>query len=396
MDKFDELEKLAKLKEQWILTEDEFVHEKQRVLGGWTTVAAKARETESIDRSNPECLKLPTYHDSSKDGPFAMFLSHRGRITRSQWIGRMLILLVLMVPGSIIREMNLDYSVMSLIERMPYVAGLILYFLAFYGVFAITSKRFHDFNTRGILQVIPVYGLIAPLFKSGNGVDNRYGPPREYSNVPENVRDWLSPWFAWAFIALIAVIIITTAIMAYFWTASESEPSANMGTKVMDSSESLPGGHTTANSKLSTDEWIKYNSVDYGFVAEFPSVPQEKNENTEDGRGFLTVQSKEGESTFFVYVTRFDSELDSSMIDGNLIRKLTESYGTISTFSAGRAITSEWVTTIGFTASFSEGQKLEGKYVFVGRMLYAVQIGYEKSTARHVLSDRFLSSFSLK
>ena len=44
------------------------------------------------------------------------------------------------------------------------LALMIVWFSSFYGWFAVTAKRFHDFDTTGWAQIIPIYGNLAPMF----------------------------------------------------------------------------------------------------------------------------------------------------------------------------------------------------------------------------------------
>jgi len=59
--KYEELEKLAKLKEQWILSEDEFNTEKNKILSSVN------------NSSNNNYSEMKTYYDNSEDNIFQNF-----------------------------------------------------------------------------------------------------------------------------------------------------------------------------------------------------------------------------------------------------------------------------------------------------------------------------------
>ena len=104
--------------------------------------------------------------------------SPEGRIRRSTYFERMLIVLVLLEISSMVPE-----------DFLETLSGILIYAvinLTLCGFLIIQgSKRMHDINVSGWYQLIPIYGLIL-AFTDGTPGDNKYGKnPKEVGTKTE-------------------------------------------------------------------------------------------------------------------------------------------------------------------------------------------------------------------
>lgn len=168
---FEELEKIAKLKEQWILSQEEFEIEKKKILS-W--------EDNNKNNSwywNMNYKSLPTYIDNSNHDFFQKFFSHKWRMNRGEYLIYLSIsfLPTLLIVGFLgfFRESK---------ELIPIVwTGFIIYtFIWIYAIYILTIKKLHDIDTSWWLSII--VNIFAPistfilLFIPWTKWDNKYGP----------------------------------------------------------------------------------------------------------------------------------------------------------------------------------------------------------------------------
>lgn len=201
---FEELEKLAKLKEQWILSEEEFEVEKKKILS-W--------ESESIKSSpwgHTETSTSKTYHDSSNDTFFQKIFSSKWRINRREYfvyyillmLFYFLVIFILAIFSEYILKEEISEGLINALAWLLYITYLI-----------ISIKRLHDANYRGWWILFPWVWVVLP-FVSWTKWDNRFW---NESKVNDNI---LNPLFI---VSLFILIIWFIGIIVFAILLSEEE-----------------------------------------------------------------------------------------------------------------------------------------------------------------------------
>jgi uncharacterized membrane protein YhaH (DUF805 family) len=149
--KYEDLEKLAKLKEQWILSDKEFNIEKKKIL---------------LNSDNVINYKtLPTYYNIPYD-----YAYYKWRINRLEYLILFIvynIILLVIIYFVVIFDMNdLYFIIFSLI--------------IFYNLYIITIKRLHDINISWWMSILvmiffPLSNIILS-FIPWTKWDNRFWP----------------------------------------------------------------------------------------------------------------------------------------------------------------------------------------------------------------------------
>ncbi len=144
MTNYEGLEKLAKLKNQWIISNEEFEIEKKKIL------------------NNHKLIDYNNNNDNSKT-IFNILFSHKWKIWRGEFIGYSLLIFFLYIIAIICITLLLDYiniSQIKILESDDYL--WIIYLPFFYSTVILTIKRFHDLNRSWwdyLLFFIPIYNL---------------------------------------------------------------------------------------------------------------------------------------------------------------------------------------------------------------------------------------------
>ncbi len=169
--KFEELEKLAKLKEQWILSDEEFEVEKQKILL-WNTFNSFSNNQENYSRYS-------TYY-TPKWEFIEFFLSSKWRINRIQFllsiIGHLLFLILPSAAITILMEINETIWNIFILMYIIMVAFII------YSIYIINIKRLHDIDTSWWWSIITVMFMpLSTLFLlliPWTNWDNQYWPKK--------------------------------------------------------------------------------------------------------------------------------------------------------------------------------------------------------------------------
>lgn len=161
---FEELEKLAKLKEQWILSNEEFEIEKRKILS-WESENIKSSSWDNI-----QSVQSKTYHDSSNDSFFQKIFSSKWRINRREFFAYSILLyifyfLILFLIAIFFEYILKEEISEDLIKILALPINIILWL--------ILIKRLHDMNFSGWWSLFfPIY-IIIP-FTSWTKWDNRF------------------------------------------------------------------------------------------------------------------------------------------------------------------------------------------------------------------------------
>lgn len=148
--KFEELEKLAKLKEQWIFSDEEFEVEKKKILS-WNTFNSFSNNQENYSWYS-------TYY-TPKWEFIEFFLSSKWRINRIQFllsiIGHLLFLILPSAAITILMEINETIWNIFILMYIIMVAFII------YSMFITNIKRIHDIGSSWWWSIMTV--MSAPL-----------------------------------------------------------------------------------------------------------------------------------------------------------------------------------------------------------------------------------------
>lgn len=205
--KYEELEKLAKLKEQWILSEDEFNTEKNKILS-------------SVNNSSSNNYsEMKTYFDNSEDNIFQKFLSHKWRINRGEYLIYLsisFIPILMLVLFSLIPQESQKWII-----KFIWIWLIIYVFLWIYSLYILTIKKLHDIDTSWWMSII--VNILAPLstfvllFIPWTKWDNRFWPKKWEDKI------WTS-----LFIVIWWIIILTILLWIGFNIQEEIQKKDNL------------------------------------------------------------------------------------------------------------------------------------------------------------------------
>lgn len=168
MTKYTQLEKIAKLKEQWTLTKKEFEIEKEKILN-------------SSDNSNNNFKNSLTYYNKINDFYDDLFLA-KGRMNRTKYLlvnlFYIFIVFIIGVWTSILLELGINIWIESI--------GIIILIISFiaivlsYSIYIVNIKRLHDLNASWwwsilICSFYPITAIVLLLIPWIEW-DNRFWP----------------------------------------------------------------------------------------------------------------------------------------------------------------------------------------------------------------------------
>lgn len=175
MDKYAELEKLAQLKEKWVLSDEEFNIEKKKLLESETQ--SRQENKDNVIWINTKFINHPYYYDYHNDSYLSMLFSHKWRINRGQLIWYILLSFLLWFICLAIIIAVVTFLGINGPDTSPDDFFTIITLPLAYSITILFIKRFHDIDKSGWWQLVPVYNYIATLFFSWDNSDNRFWPP---------------------------------------------------------------------------------------------------------------------------------------------------------------------------------------------------------------------------
>lgn len=129
LNKFEELEKLAQIKEQWIISNDEFEEEKKKILN---SNFIKNKITNS-------------YYNNNYDWFFMKIFSHKWRVNRINYLIFILVYIIIFMFYEFIYIFNLEYY-NEFIRIFLWLINIFIVISFFYLITVLMIKRLHDFN----------------------------------------------------------------------------------------------------------------------------------------------------------------------------------------------------------------------------------------------------------
>lgn len=175
MSKIEELEKLAQLKEKWVLSDEEFNIEKKKLLESETQ--PRQENKDNIIWINTEFINHPYYYNYHNDNFLSMLFLYKWRINRGQFIWYVLLAFLLWFICLVIIMAVVTFLNINGPDASPDELFQIMTLPLAYSVVILFIKRFHDIDKSGWWQLVPIYNYVATLFFPWDSSHNRFWPP---------------------------------------------------------------------------------------------------------------------------------------------------------------------------------------------------------------------------
>lgn len=175
------IENLHRLKNEGIITEEEFDRSKQKLLFGAKPATPTRPSFRALD-SYTGTLPLPDDHIGWITLPLRRYTDFTGRSTRKEfWMFQLLYLSLFFVTALALGSGTDEYGEGGALGKVTLVLALLGLVALFVPLLAVEARRFHDQDRSGwlvLLNLIPYIGafiVLVMMVLPGTDGDNRFG-----------------------------------------------------------------------------------------------------------------------------------------------------------------------------------------------------------------------------